>query len=485
MAVLGSVGSGLNVDAIVSALVNAELAPRQSSLDRRESSFNAELSAVGTLQSALSDIQTRLDSLDVVTDFNQLVIDSPSAVTVEKTSSAIAGRYTIDVSKLASSQVLASSTFSDGTATIGTGTLTFEFGTPTYASGSSGAYSGFSPDATKTASVVIDSSNNTLAGIRDAVNAADIDVTASLVLDGTQTRLLFTSKDTGATNAMSITVSDGDGNNTNASGLSQLAHGYDSGTSTFTGNMTEAQVGIDAEFTLNGLSLTSASNTIAGLVDGLDFTLKETTTSAVEVVVSRDNDAIIEDVQSLVDSYNDYQSALDRLTAFSENGTSGALLGDSIARQLQQTLRSSLSDPVNISGSTYTTLSSLGITTDRDGQLSLNTDDLKSALVADADNVFKFFTGESGTTGFAERLDTSIDIYANVATGLFASREESLESQLDDIDDARLALDRRLLSLEERYLRQFTAMDTLVGQLQATNDFLSNQLKNLPGSSKA
>ena len=143
--------------------------------------------------------------------------------------------------------------------------------------------------------------------------------------------------------------------------------------------MTEAQVGIDAEFTLNGLSLTSASNTIAGLVDGLDFTLKETTTSAVEVVVSRDNDAIIEDVQSLVDSYNDYQSALDRLTAFSENGTSGALLGDSMTRQLQQTLRSSLSDPVNISGSTYTTLSSLGITTDRDGQLSLNTDDLKSA----------------------------------------------------------------------------------------------------------
>ena len=85
MAVLGSVGSGLNVDAIVSALVNAELAPRQSSLDRRETAFNAELSAIGTLQSALSDIQTNLESLDVVTDFNQLSIDSPAAVTVEKT----------------------------------------------------------------------------------------------------------------------------------------------------------------------------------------------------------------------------------------------------------------------------------------------------------------------------------------------------------------------------------------------------------------
>lgn len=484
MTVLGSVGSGLDVDAIVSALVNAELAPRTSSLDRREREFSAELSALGTVKSLLSSTQSTLDNLDFATDFNQFSVDAPSQVTVEKSSSAIAGRYTIDVSKLASSQVLASGTFADSTATVGTGTLTFEFGTPTHASGSSGPYSGFTPDATKTASVVIDSSNNTLAGIRDAVNAAGIDVTVSLVLDGSQTRLLFTSKDTGAANAMSITVSDGDGNNTNASGLSQLAHGYDSGTSTFTGNMTEAQVGIDAEFTLNGLSLTSASNTIAGLVDGLDFTLKETTTSAVEVVVSRDNDAIIEDVQSFVDSYNAYQSALDRLTAFSEKGTSGALLGDSMARQLQQTLRSSLSDPINISGSSYTTLSSLGITTDRDGQLSLDTEDLKSALVADADNVFKFFTGESGITGFAERLDTSIDIYANVATGLVASRENSLESQLDDIDDARLALDRRLLSLEERYLRQFTAMDTLVGQLQATNEFLSNQLKNLPGSTR-
>ena len=154
---------------------------------------------------------------------------------------------------------------------VGTGTLTLEIGQPTYSSGVSGSYSGFVADASKTVSISIDSSNNTLAGIRDAINASTAEITASLVVDGNQTRLLFTADNTGAATAMSISIDDDDGNDADASNLSRLAYNVTAGFS----NVSEARASQDASFKLNGLDLTNSSNVISGLVDGLDVTLKK------------------------------------------------------------------------------------------------------------------------------------------------------------------------------------------------------------------
>ena len=168
--------------------------------------------------------------------------------------------------------MLASGGFSSSSTVVGTGTLTFKIGAPTYASGTSGAYSGFVADDSKTVSITIDSSNNTLSGIRDAVNASSVGITASLVVDGTQTRLLFTADSSGAATAISISTDDDDSDDTNASGLSQLAYNIDSGS--FAGNLSEARSSKDASFTLNGLGLTNSSNSIAGLIDGLTHSEK-------------------------------------------------------------------------------------------------------------------------------------------------------------------------------------------------------------------
>ena len=478
---LGTVGSGLDVEAIVKALVDADVAPKNNSLNRKESGLTAELTAIGSLKSVLSSVETSLKGLADGTDFNLLKIDSPDAVNVLQTGAPATGAYSIDINTLASSQVVASGGFASASTAVGTGSLTFKIGTPTYASGSSGAYSGFTADDTKTVTVAIDSSNNTLSGIRDAVNASAVGITASLVVDGTQTRLLFTADDSGAGTAISISTDDDDTDDYNTSGLSQLAYNVDSGS--FIGNLSEARSSQDASFSLNGLALTNASNSIAGLIDGLDFTLKKVTTSVETVLIEKDTAGIEAKVQGFVDAYNSYQTKLSSLMDYQD--AAGGLAGDSTARRIQSTLRATTTGTMILAGNAYTSLSDIGITSDRYGQLALKSSDFQSALSTNPTDLEVFFAGanvatnlsdNTDSTGLADSLLSSLDTYINASTGMLLAKEDRLEQSIADIAEDRLDVVARMASLEERYTRQFTAMDTLVGQLQGTSDFLTNQM---------
>ena len=486
---LGQVGSGLDVNSIVSALVNADIAPKQNSINRREAGLQAELSALGQLKSTLSDLKSSLTDLSDGSGFDLLKIDAPTSVAVTQTGSPAAGEYSLQVNSLASSQVLATSAFDSASTEVGTGSLTISVGTPAYATGSSGPYSEFTAAAGKTATITVDSSNNSVSGIRDAVNALDIGVTASIVLDGSDVRLLFTADDSGTDTAIAIsTVDSGDSSgaspNTDSDGLSQLAYNYDDSLG-FTGNLSEARASADASFVLNGLTLSSSSNTISNLIEGLDFTFKETMTSAKSVTVSRDTDAIEAKVQSFVDSYNAYQTKLDSLTDYTQ---SGALAGDSTARRIQSAVRAATTQPITISGNTFSTLSDLGIEADMYGKLSLTSSTFQSALSSNFEDVRELLAGvgsPSGSDIIADYTDSSgisdglislIDTYINSSDGMIVSRETRISNSITDLDDDRLSLEARMKSLEERYIRQFTAMDNLVGQLQGTSNFLTNQM---------
>ena len=471
---LGTFGSGLDVESIVKALVDADIAPKTNSLDRRETGLKAELSAVGSLKSVLSDLDKSLADLGDGAAFDLMSIDTPAAVDILQTGSPSVGQYSIEVDSLAASQVLATQGFTSSSTVVGSGTLSISVGTPTYANGaSSGNYTGFSAASGKTATITLDSSNNTVSGIRDAVNAAKIGITASLVVDGSQTRLLFTADDTGAATAISITSSDAE--------LAQLTHGYSSGA--LSSSLTEARTPADASFKLNGLSLTNASNNITGLVDGLDFTLKKTTTSAESILIAKDTAGIEAKVKGFVDSYNTYQTTLSSLMDYQD--AAGALSGDSTARRVQSAIRAQTTGVVALAGNAFTALSDLGVTSDQNGQLSLKSSDFQAALSQNADDLKTFFAGtttisglsdNTDATGLADLLKTSIDTYINSSTGMLISRENRIDAAIDDIADDRLDVVARMQSLEERYTKQFTAMDTLVGQLQGTSDFLTNQM---------
>ena len=485
---LNSFGSGLDVEAIVKALVDADVAPKTNHLNRREAELTAELSAVGSLKSKLSDLNTAIEDLADGTAFDLLKIDSPDAVSIVQTGSPAIGRYGVNISQLADSQVLASSGFTSASTVVGTGTLTFKLGQPSYVSGTSGAYSGFTAVDSKTVSVTIDSSNNTLSGIRDAVNASSVGITASLVVDGSETRLLFTADDSGANTAISISADDADDNDGDTSGLSQLAYNVDSGSfvGNSTGAMSEVRSSKDAVFSLNGLSLTNSSNTIVGLVDGLDFTLNSVTSSEAAVVITKDTAAIEAKVKSFVDAYNDYKKTFDSLTDYELD--TGVLSGDSTARRLQSVIRSSITDVIDNSNTSITALSELGVEADRYGDLSLDSAKFQSKLSSTPEDMKLFFSGNVVTSGLsdntdsagmADRLKSSIDDYITVSTGMLSTKETRIDSALEDITDDRLDVLARMTSLEERYTKQFTAMDTLVSQLRSTSDFLTNQMDAL------
>ena len=471
---LGTFGSGLDVEAIVTALVDADIAPKTNSLDRRETGLKAELSAVGSLKSVLSDLDKSLTELGDGSAFDLMSIDTPTSVDVLQTGSPSIGQYSIEVDSLASSQVLATAGFASSSTVVGSGTLSIAIGAPSYAEGAtSGSYTGFTATSGKTATITLDSSNNTVSGIRDAVNTANIGITASLVVDGSETRLLFTADDTGAATAISITSSD--------SSLAQITHGYSGGA--FSSNLTEARSPADASFKLNGLSLTNASNNITGLVDGLDFTLKKTTTGAESILIAKDVAGIEAKVKAFVDSYNNYQTTLSSLMDYQDEA--GALSGDSTARRVQSAIRAQTTGVVNLSGNSFAALSDLGVTSDQYGQLTLKSSDFQAALSQSSDDLKTFFSGATATsglsdntdeTGLADLLKTSIDTYINSSTGMLISRENRIDDAIDDIADDRLDVIARMESLEERYTKQFTAMDTLVGQLQGTSDFLTNQM---------
>ena len=481
---LNSFGSGLDVETIVKALVDADVAPKTNHLNRREAELTAELSAVGSLKSKLSELNTTIEDLADGTAFDLLKIDSPDAVSIVQTGSPSIGRYGVNITQLADSQVLASGGFASAATVVGTGTLTFNIGEPSYAAGSSGAYSGFAPVSSKTVSVTIDSSNNTLSGIRDAVNASSVGITASLVVDGSQTRLLFTADESGASTAISITTDDADENDGDSSGLSQLAYNIDSGS--FVGNLSEVRSSKDAVFSLNGLSLTNSSNTIAGLVDGLDFTLNSVTSSEAAVVITKDTAAIEAKVQSFVTAYNDYKKTFDSLTDYELD--TGVLSGDSTARRLQSVIRSSITDVVDNANTSIAALSELGIEADRYGDLSLDSATFQSKLSSKPEDMKLFFSGNVVTSGLsdntdsagmADRLKSSIDDYITASTGMLSTKETRIDSALEDITDDRLDVVARMTSLEERYTKQFTAMDTLVSQLRSTSDFLTYQMDAL------
>jgi flagellar hook-associated protein 2 len=248
-------------------------------------------------------------------------------------------------------------------------------------------------------------------------------------------------------------------------------------------NLTEARSPKDASFKLNGLALTNSSNKITGLVDGLDFTLKKTTTSAESILIAKDIAGVEEKVKSFVDAYNSYQTTLSSLMDYTD--AAGALSGDSTARRIQSAIRNQTTGQLGLSGNAFSAISDMGITSDQYGKLSLKSSDFQAALSANANDLRTFFSGaitvsgladNTDDTGLADLLKASIDTYINTSTGMLVSRENRIDGAIDDIADDRLDVVARMQSLEERYTKQFTAMDTLVGQLQGTSDFLTNQM---------
>lgn len=471
---VGGIGSGLDINGLVSQLVSAEGAPATNRLNRREAALQAQLTAIGTFKGALSAFQSAVEALTEPTKFQGMkaTVGNTDLFTASASSEAETGSYSVEVRKLAQVQKLATSAdsaFASTSDTFGKGTVTFEFGS--YESGS------FVANVDKTPQTLTFDTEVTLEGMRDAINEADFGVKASIVNDGNGYRLVLSGADTGAENALRITVSsDGDGNDADDTGLSRLA--FDALGTTASKQTLAAQ---DAEVVVDGLTVTNAGNTLTEVVQGMTLTLKKSG-EATSLDVTQDTATATGAVKAFVDAYNKLVETTQSLTSYNaETREKGALLGDASVRSVTGQLRGILGSTFGDTSAAFRTLSDLGISTERGGTLKLDSSKLQTAIETNAQGVAALFsrgTDDTAPEGIADRLDGLLSSVLE-SGGTLDSRTTSINNRISALDDQREALSRRLDALETRYRAQFTAMDELVSQLTATSNFLTQQLAGL------
>jgi len=453
------IGSGIDINSLVTNLVSAESDPQTAIFDQKESLLQAKLSAMGIVKSALNDLQTavvKLNDSDVFSN-RKATSSSSSTFTATATNAAVLGSYSIEVSQLAEAHKLSSAGFTDSSTVIGTGTLSISVGSNSF-------------------NLTIDDSNKTVAGIRDAINDAsnNTGVTASTInvddgVGGTETRLVLSSNNVGSSNALTVTaVNGGEGD------LQQLV--YDPAPGSGVTNLVERNQALDSIILIDNQTVTTSSNTISNAIDGITLTLKEADAGNEHTLTTAlDTAKISSTIDNFISAYNEYIGIVNGLTAKSE-GTTGILLGDALVKGIERQVRTQLTQQVGSISSDYSSLASIGITTQKDGTLTVDSSELNNVISTDLDSLTSIF---SASDGIASVVNTTIESYVKF-NGTLDSKTEGLNNSIKDITEQRERLALSMDKLESRLLAKFIAMDALVSQLTATGGFLTDALKNIP-----
>ena len=465
------IGSGLDVKSIVSQLVALERRPIDK-LTADKSTTEAKLSAFGLVQSYTNNLRdaSRLLALPGTWAKVKATSSDATSVAASATDSAAAGSYSVEVSQLARAQSLASPAFGSSATTFGAGTLTLQLGA--WTSGAPPAFTAKSGASPQTVTVAAGDSLNT---IRDSINAANAGVRASLVNDGSGVRLVIRSEDTGAVNAVKITAS-GDAS------LNDLAYSPDEAS---TGNLSQTLSALNATGTINGLAVSSPSNTLSEAVDGLTLTFAKETTSPVEVTVAQDKEAMRKAVDDFVKAYNDLNGYIAEQTKYdAEKKIAGKLQSDTATRSLHNQLKAAL-QITSGAASGLETLSAVGIELQSGGSLQVNTTRFNAALNDTATLTTAFTADNTGEAndGFAVRwsaLTTSL----TDAEGLLPSRAEGLRALVGRQTEQIAVLEDRVKRTEDRLMRQYSALDSRLSTLNALGSYVSQQVSAWSNSGK-
>ena len=383
-------GSNLDVNGIVSQLMAVERRPLDL-LARREADYQAKLSAFGTLKGALSAFQSAMQGLSDPAKFQAIKAgaadDSILNATANVKGKAVPGSYSVEVQQLAQQQKVSSDGFASLSSVVGSGTLTIQYGT--YDNGTNT----FSLNSAKAAQTIrIDPSSNTLSGVRDAINAANAGVSATIINDGAGNRLVLTAKDTGAANSIRVTVNDDDGTNLDSTGLSQLA--YDPAATAGSGrNLTQVQAAQDAKLQIDGIAISKPSNIVTDAIEGLTLNLlKSNAGSPTTLDVARDTAGVKASVEAFVKSFNSINQTLKDLGGYNSATKRGGILqGDSTALSIQRGIRATLTAAVGQIPGSFASLSQIGVSFQKDGSLALDSAKLQAAMDSGFDQIGGLF----------------------------------------------------------------------------------------------
>ena len=445
---LGS-GSGLDLESLVTKLMAVEQAPI-TALQKQEASYNSKISALGTLKSKLAALQTASvalktevgqTALNKFASFTATVADTTIA-TATATTGAIAGSYALDVTVLAQAPRFVSSVYTPTSNPVGTvgDTLTFNFATL---------------NSTRSKTITLDNSNNSLTGLRNAINSAQMGVTASIVNNGSGGgQLVFTGEE-GVDNEITL-----------------------AGTPALTGIFTRQLSAVDAEYSVNGIAAKSSSNASSKVLDGVTVNLAKIGTTT--LTIGADYSAnMTTALNTFITASNAANSSMTTMGAYNATTkVAGSLQGNQVLRDAQTQIRSLVYNTTTGGTSSYQRLSDLGVTVGTDGSLSLDSSKLSKALAADP-SAAASLVAKIGTT-FNTELEKTVGY-----TGKIKIATDSASTMAKELVKRQDALELRLTTIEARYRAQFSALDTLISKLNSTSNYLTQQLAALTSSSSS
>ena len=434
----GGIGSGLDIQGLVSQLMALERRPL-AALAGKRTEFNGELSAFSAIRGKISTFQDSANALAKPETFSRLKATSSDESFFSATAEEGAALTSYSIEVLALAQA-------DKKYAVGAAAYAGQTGTVELTSGSN------------TFSIAIDGTNNTLEGIRDAINNSEDNssITASVITDESDVQqLVLTAKGQGSDNAISLTDLDG----------------TVAGTLNFGSVVGFEQM--DARVKIVGFIVSSSSNTITDAIAGVTLNVKDVTTEASSLKVERDTQGIKAEVSKFVALYNGLNQEIEKFS-----GENGALSGDNVLLTIERGIQSVMNTPVGTASLKY--LSEIGITTSESGALVFDSAEFDAATSSNLEGVTALFT--AAEDGLAVRLGQRLDAFLNADNGLIKAREDGINSVIKLIQSRQDALERRLESVEQRLRDQFTALDSLISQMTSTGNFLTQQLAALPGA---
>jgi len=436
----GGIGSGMDTESIVSALVGVER-QGQTALQSKLTATNSSISNLSSISSLLSKLKAASDALDTTTEIGSYKATSSNAAIVASGSGlATPGKYSIQVEKLAKeARTYSNSIASVGTALGQSGTLTLGVGSGT------------------TQDIAI-AGTDTIDDVIGKINSAGLRITASSFYDGTSYRIQLRGMDTGAANSLSIV---------------EAGTTFGFGATPNTG-----QAAQDAQIKLDGFTVKSASNQVTGAIRGVTLALTAETTDEVAVAIESDPSSLKTKLTALVDSYN---AVISKVKELAGNGTAKAkdpnLAGDSTLRSIASRLTSAL-QTIGSGTSAYKTLGSIGLAVDRSGKLALDSTKFDKAIAADAAGVSKLLAGTDAVAagGVMSIVSNAVDVFTKSGTGLMAGRSDALTATTKRLQGRIDREEIRINRFAEQLRKQFTTMDTTVAAWNAQSTYLSQQL---------
>lgn len=448
------IGSGLDIQGLVSQIMQVERQPL-TRLQQKRTQYENQISAFGQIKSALSELQSALEALQNPDTFSaaKASVASNTDFTATAQPGAAAGIYELSVQQLARQQRVATSATTQFDPSGG-GTLDIRVGG-------------------NTVSLTI-AAGTTLQQLRGQINEANAGVTATIINNGSVDQLVISSSETGTANAFTLT---------GTGALAGLTFNDPNALSTNSSDtLYRVQSAQDAQLTVNGIAITRGSNTLTDVIDNVTLTLTGESNTKQSLTIERDLDPAKTAIQNLTDAYNKVMDQIDTLSGYDEeNKTFGDLYGDSSLRGLRNQLRQVLGQEVTGLGN-FSRLLDFGVEFDVTGRMTIDDSKLTNALNSDWASVANFFAGSGATEGLAAKGISLVDTYTE-SSGLIDLRIKGLQQSVKLLDNQQLLLEDRLARIEAMYLRQFNAMDALVGQMNVTGTYLAQQLAQLSGSS--